>query len=361
MSNKEEDLHTEEILFDESSEQDADLFEHFRFTVDPGQQPLRIDKFLMNHRQNATRNKISNACRAGNVWVNGIPVKQNYRVKPHDEIAVLLARPPRSQVIVPQEIPLDIIFEDDDVLVINKPPGLVVHPGHGNWDGTLINGIAYHYEKQNLTSDLERIGLVHRIDKDTSGLLVLAKNEYSLSFLAKQFFEKTTKREYKALVWGRMDAAEGSIEGYLARNPGNRLQMKLYKEEETPEAVEFGKYSLTHWKLLEDLRFFSFISCRLETGRTHQIRAHFKSLGQPIFNDERYGGDEIIKGENLPKYKTFVENLKKNLPRQALHAESLGFQHPTTMEQMHFEVALPDDISKTLDKIRNYLNGNISS
>lgn len=333
--------------------QDAEsLYEHFNIKVDPGQSPLRIDKYLMIFRQNATRNRISNACRAGSVLVNGQPVKQNYRVKPADEISVVLARPPRDTEVYPENIPLDIVYEDEEVIVINKQPGMVVHPGHGNWSGTMINALAYHFHQQGLRNDLDRVGLVHRIDKDTSGLLVIAKTEYALSHLAKQFFDRTTHRQYKALVWGRMEEDEGTITGHIGRHEKNRLQMAVYED------GSVGKHAVTHWKCMERLKFFSWVECKLETGRTHQIRAHFKHIGHTLFNDERYEGNSILKGEKLPKYKVFVENLFKILPRTALHAETLGFTHPVTGKDMHFSAPIPDDISTALEKIRNYINRN---
>lgn len=338
----------------EHNEETEGLYEHFSITADPGQKPLRIDKYLMHFRQNATRSRISNACRAGNVFVNGKAVKQNYKVKPYDSISVLLARPPRDNEIIPEDIPLHIVYEDESLIVIDKPAGMVVHPGHGNWSGTLVNALAFHFKKQGLSTDLDRIGLVHRIDKDTSGLLVVAKTEYALSFLARQFYERTSKRQYKALVWGRLDGESGTIEGHIGRHEKNRMQMAVYTDGSQ------GKHAVTHWKTEEHLKFFTWVSCRLETGRTHQIRAHFKHLGHPLFNDARYEGDRIIKGERLPKYKVFIENLMQILPRQALHAETLGFVHPETKEELFFTSPLPDDISAALEKIRNYIKGSLS-
>ena len=334
---------------DSDDEENNDLYEHLNYTVDGNQVPLRIDKYLMFFRKNATRNKISQACRAGNVAVNGDPVKQNYRVKPGDEISVFLAHPPRDNVITPQDIPLDIIYEDDDLLVIDKKPGMVVHPGHGNWDGTMINALAFHLEKNDQRSDLDRVGLVHRIDKDTSGLLVVAKNEYALSHLAKQFFDRTTKRLYWAFVWGNVEEDEGTITGNIGRHLKNRLQMTVFEDE------AFGKHSVTHYKVIERLRYITWVECKLETGRTHQIRAHFKHIGHTLFNDERYEGNFALKGENLPKYKQFIHNVFQILPRHALHAHTLGFVHPTTKKELYFESPMPEDMEEAIKKWRNYV------
>lgn len=336
----------------EEQEETAALYEHLRLMVDPGQVPLRIDKYLLIFRQNSSRNKLSQTCRAGNVVVNGTPVKQNYKVKPGDEISVLLTRPPRENVIVPQDIPLNIVYEDSDVLVVDKPPGMVVHPGHGNWDGTLVNALAFHFEKNNEKSDLDRVGLVHRIDKDTSGLLVIAKSEYALSFLAKQFFERKTKRLYWAFVWGNLVEDEGTIEGNIGRHEKNRMQMAVFPDGSS------GKHAVTHYKVKERFRHMTWVECRLETGRTHQIRAHFKYIGHTLFNDERYEGNVALRGVNLPKYKHFIKNVFEVLPRQALHAHTLGFIHPTTKEPMFFESPMPQDMQEALDKWRTYLEHN---
>ncbi len=327
------------------------LYEHFTLKVDRNQESLRIDKFLCHFRQNATRNKISQTCRAGNVVVNGKPVKQNYRVKPGDEIAVLLSRPPRENVIIPEDIPLHIIFEDDDVVVVDKPAGMVVHPGHGNWSGTLVNALAFHFEKQGKKSDLDRVGLVHRIDKDTSGLLVVAKSEYALSHLARQFFDRKTRRLYWAFVWGNLAEDEGTITGHIGRHPKNRLQMSVYEDGSA------GKHAVTHFTVKERFRYMTWVECRLETGRTHQIRAHFKHIGHPLFNDERYEGDQILKGQNLPKYKQFVKNVFEILPRQALHAHTLGFEHPVSGEDLYFESPMPADMQEALGRWQQYMNG----
>jgi 23S rRNA pseudouridine1911/1915/1917 synthase len=333
-----------------SEDEETDgLYEHLNYTVDGNQDPLRIDKYLMIFRKNATRNKISQACRAGNVVVNGNSVKQNYRVKPGDEISIFLAHPPRENTIVPQDIPLNIVYEDADVLVIDKNPGMVVHPGHGNWDGTMINALAFHLEKNKEKSDLDRVGLVHRIDKDTSGLVIVAKNEYALSHLAKQFFDRKTKRLYWAFVWGNIAEDEGTITGNIGRHIKNRLQMSVYEDESQ------GKHAVTHYKVIERLRYITWVECKLETGRTHQIRAHFKHIGHTLFNDERYGGNVALKGQNLPKYKQFIHNAFQILPRQALHAHSLGFTHPTTKKEMYFTSEMPKDMEDAIKKWRIYL------
>ena len=331
-------------------EETSGLYEHLSITVDKKQEPLRIDKFLLLYRQNSSRNKISQSCRAGNVQVNGQAVKQNYRVKPGDQISVLLSTPPRENVIVPQDIPIKIIYEDQDVLVVDKDPGMVVHPGFGNWDSTLVNALAFHFQQQGLETDLDRIGLVHRIDKDTSGLLVIAKNEYALSFLAKQFFDRKTHRLYWAFVWGNVKEDEGTITGHIGRHPKNRMQMSVYPQ------GEHGKHAVTHYKVIERLRYMTWVECKLETGRTHQIRAHFKYIGHTLFNDERYEGHIPLRGENLPKYKQFIQNQFQTLPRHGLHAHTIGFIHPTTKEYMHFESPMPQDMQQALEKWRTYLS-----
>lgn len=338
------------LLAHDAPEQEADgLFEHFSLKVDPGQEVLRIDKFLQNFRQNSSRNKISQTCRAGNVVVNGVPVKQNYRVKPGDEISVLLSTPPRQNLIIPQDLPLNIVYEDDDVVVVDKEAGMVVHPGHGNYDGTLVNALAFHFEKNGQKSDLDRVGLVHRIDKDTSGLLVVAKNEYALSFLAKQFFDRETKRLYWAFVWGNVAEDQGTITGNIGRHLKNRMQMAVFED------GSLGKHAVSHYTVLERLRYITWVECKLETGRTHQIRAHFKHIGHTLFNDERYEGNQILKGVNMPKYRQFIKNMFEVLPRHALHAHTLGFVHPSTKEELYFESPMPPDMAEALQKWRNYL------
>nr|WP_299388378.1 RluA family pseudouridine synthase [Allomuricauda sp.] len=324
-----------------------ELFEHYRFVASKGQEPLRVDKFLMNFIENATRNKIQQAAKQGQIWVNDNIVKQNYKVKAGDEVKVMFEHPPYEFLLTPEDIPLDIVFEDDSLLVVNKPAGMVVHPGHGNYSGTLINALVHHFE--NLpTNSSERPGLVHRIDKDTSGLLVIAKTELAMTHLAKQFFDKSSEREYLALVWGNVEDDEGTVEGHIGRNPKNRLQMMVF-----PDGDQ-GKEAVTHYKVLERLGYVTLISCKLETGRTHQIRVHMKYIGHTLFNDGRYGGDKILKGTTFTKYKQYVENAFKILPRQALHAKTLGFQHPVSGEFMRFDSELPEDMANCIEKWRNY-------
>ena len=332
-----------------------DLYEHHHFVAAKGQEPLRIDKFLMNFIENATRSKIQQAAKDGNIFVNGTAVKQNYKVKAFDDVKVLLSYPPYESQLIPENIPLDIVYEDDAVLVVNKPAGMVVHPGHGNYSGTLINALIYHFENLPNNSS-NRPGLVHRIDKETSGLLVVAKTEQAMNHLAKQFFHKTSQREYVALVWGNMDEDEGTIEGNIGRSPKNRMQNIVFKGENE----EWGKPAVTHYKVLERFTYVTLVSCKLETGRTHQIRVHLKYIGHTLFNDERYGGDKILKGTAFSKYKQFVENCFKVLPRQALHAKTLGFEHPTTKEWMQFDTPIPEDIQNCLTKWRTYAKHSIS-
>lgn len=327
---------------------DDELFEHYRFEASKGQSPLRVDKFLMNLVENATRNKIQQAATAGNIYVNDVPVKSNYKVKAFDVVRVLLSHPPFENLILPEDIPLDIVYEDDALLVINKPAGLVVHPGHGNYTGTLVNALAFHFENLPLNSS-ERPGLVHRIDKDTSGLLVVAKTEQAMAFLAKQFEEKTSEREYIALVWGNVVEDEGTVTGDIARHAKDRMQMAVVPDGE-------GKHAVTHYKVLERFGYVTLVSCKLETGRTHQIRVHMKHIGHTLFNDERYGGNLILKGTTFTKYKQFIDNCFKVLPRQALHAKTLGFQHPITKEFMSFDTELPEDMKECIAKWRTYSN-----
>ena len=301
------------------SERD-DLYEHFRFVADKGQTPLRIDKYLMNKVENATRNKIQKSAKDGNIFVNDCAVKSNYKVKANDVITVRFEHPPYEMLLTPENIPIDIVYEDDALLVINKAAGMVVHPGHGNYSGTLINALAFHFDNlPNNSSD--RPGLVHRIDKDTTGLLVVAKTEEAMAHLSKQFFNKTTEREYVAIAWGAMKEEHGTIEGHIGRHPKNRLQNTVYLD---PDDLEKGKPAVTHYKVLEHLGYVTLVSCKLETGRTHQIRVHMKHIGHTLFNDERYGGSAILKGTTFSKYKQFVDNCFKVLPRQALHAKTLG-------------------------------------
>lgn len=333
---------------DTNNEEELELFEHYKFEAGKGQAPLRVDKFLMNLIENATRNKIQKAAENGNIFVNDVPVKSNYKVKSNDVVRILMENPPFENIIIPENIPLDIIYEDDDLLVLNKPAGLVVHPGHGNYTGTLVNALAYHFENLPLNSS-ERPGLVHRIDKDTSGLLVIAKSEFVMTELQKQFAEKTTEREYIALVWGNVEEEEGTIESYIGRHKVDRMQMASF-----PDDSNGAKYAVTHYKVIERLGYVTLVSCKLETGRTHQIRVHMKSIGHTLFNDERYGGNLILKGTTFSKYKQFVENTMKILPRQALHAKTLGFFHPTKKEFMTFDTPIPQDMSDCIEKWRHY-------
>ena len=324
-----------------------DLYEHHRVVATAGQEPLRVDKFLMNFIENATRNKIQQTAKAGNILVNDVVVKSNYKIKPHDVVRVVLAHPPHENLLVAEDLPIDIIYEDDDVMVVNKKAGMVVHPGHGNYSGTLVNGLIHHIENLPTNSN-ERPGLVHRIDKDTSGLLVVAKTEFAMANLSKQFFDRTTERLYYALVWGYVEEDEGTIEGHIGRSLKNRLQMDVFPE------GDLGKHAVTHYKVLERLTYVTLVQCKLETGRTHQIRAHFKHIGHTLFNDARYGGDQILKGTTFSKYKQFVQNCFKVLPRQALHAKTLGFTHPTTGKFMQFDSEMPEDIQACLMKWRTY-------
>lgn len=336
---------------DDLQEENDELYEHYRFLADKGQQPLRVDKFLMNRIENATRNKIQKAAKQGNIFVNEEAVKSNYKVKANDVVTVMFEHPPYEFLLVPENIPIDIVYEDDEVVVVNKEAGMVVHPGHGNYSGTLINALTYHFEQLPENSS-GRPGLVHRIDKDTSGLLVVAKTEEAMTHLSKQFFDKSTEREYVALVWGDVKEEEGTVEGNIGRHPKNRLQNTVFEGE---DADEKGKPAVTHYKVLERLGYVTLVSCRLETGRTHQIRVHMKHIGHTLFNDERYGGNEILKGTHFSKYKQFVENCFKILPRQALHARTLGFEHPKTGEFLRFEAPIPEDIEACLAKWRNYV------
>jgi 23S rRNA pseudouridine1911/1915/1917 synthase len=343
----------EEVEEDEIEEVggERELFEHFRFIVDKGQAMVRIDKHLVNCMSNTSRNRIQEAADAGNILVNGKSVKSNYRIKPNDVITIVLAYPPSQFEIIPQDIPINIVYEDDDIILVNKQPNLVVHPGFGNFDGTLLNAIAWHLKDHpEFDANDSRIGLVHRIDKDTSGLILIAKTEEAKAHLGKQFFNKTTQRRYQALVWGNVKEDEGTIVGALARDPRDRMQFTVFPEGENPLA----KHAVTHYKVLERLGFVTLVECRLETGRTHQIRVHMKHIGHTLFNDERYGGHIILKGTNTAMYKAFVKNCFFICPRQALHAKTLGFVHPRTGEYMHFESELPDDMQELIDKWRKY-------
>lgn len=330
---------------------EQELFEHFRFVVDKGQAITRVDKYLVNCMANTSRNRIQDAADSGNILVNGKSVKSNYKAKPADVITIVLAYPPNEFVIIPQDIPINIVYEDNDILLVNKQPNLVVHPGFGNFDGTLLNAIAWHLKDvSGFDANDSRIGLVHRIDKDTSGLILIAKTPEAKMHLGKQFFDKTTQRRYHALVWGNVKEDEGTIIGALARDPRDRMQFTVFPEGENPLA----KHAVTHFKVLERMAYVTLVECRLETGRTHQIRVHMKHIGHPLFNDERYGGHIILKGTTTAMYKAFVKNCFYICPRQALHAKTLGFIHPRTGEYMHFESELPDDMNELINKWRNY-------
>jgi 23S rRNA pseudouridine1911/1915/1917 synthase len=326
-----------------------ELFERFNLIVDKGQEPLRIDKFLMSRIERATRNKLQQAINAGLVTVNGKEVRPNYKVKPQDEIILYSDMSPEEAEIVPENIPLEIVYEDDDLMVINKPAGTVVHPGSGNYSGTLLNGIAYYLQKEGITEEeLPRFGLVHRIDKNTSGLLLIAKTDRAMSQLAKQFYEHTIRRQYIALVWGDMKENKGTIVAHIGRHLRSRKLFEAYPE------GEHGKEAITHYQVVERFGYVTLVQCILETGRTHQIRVHMKYIGHPLFNDDTYGGDKIVKGTVFSKYKQFVENCFAICPRQALHARTLGFIHPATGKEMFFEAALPNDMKELIEKWRKY-------
>lgn len=341
-----DDLSEDELVEDQNSE----LFEHYRFVADKGQGMIRVDKYLAMHIVGVSRNRIQQAAEADCILVNNTPVKSNYRIKPLDVISVVMNRPPRELEIIPEDIPLDVVYEDEDLMVINKPPGLVVHPGFGNYQGTMVNAIAYRLkDTPEYDSKDPRLGIVHRIDKDTSGLILVAKNAYAKTHLSAQFFNKTTKRQYIALVWGNISDDEGRIEANIGRSLKNRMLMTVFPE------GDYGKHAVTHYKVLERLGYVTLIQCRLETGRTHQIRVHMKHIGYTLFNDERYGGNEILKGTNFAKYKQFVQNCFNICPRQALHAQTLGFVHPRTGQELMFEAPLPDDMAQLVEKWRGYI------
>jgi len=353
------------------------LFEHFRFVADRGQGPLRVDKFLVDRIVGTSRNRIQNAADGGFILVNGKPEKSNYKVRPGDVVQVMMDRPRHTTEIVPENIPLDIVYEDEDLLVVNKPAGMVVHPGHGNYSGTLVNALAWHFMQEGIQLDLtggseegeeceeseegngveqkpdfqKRLGLVHRIDKETSGLLVIAKNEDAGTSLSRQFFYKTTRRLYTALVWGHVEKDEGTIVGNIGRNKRDRTLMEFY-----PEGSEEGKPAITHYRVIERLGYVTLVECRLETGRTHQIRVHLKHIGHTLFNDKTYGGDQILKGTTFAKYSQFVRNCFDICPRQALHAGTLGFRHPRTGKEMDFETPLPADMARLVEKWRDYVS-----
>lgn len=347
----EESVFSEEDLADLSEDEDGRLYEKYRFTADPGQTLLRVDKFLVDRITNISRNRIQEAAETGCVIVNDVAVKSNYRVKPHDVVVVMVSSPPHDTELIPEEIPLNIVYEDECLLIVNKPAGMVVHPGHGNFSGTLVNGLSWYFrENSKFPSYDPRPGLVHRIDKNTSGLLVIAKNPESKANLGWQFFHKTTERRYFALVWGLFDKESGTIEVNVGRNPKDRQQMTVFPDGSS------GKTAVTHYRVLENMGYVSLVECRLETGRTHQIRVHMKYIGHPLFNDEHYGGDEIIRGTKFAKYTQFVRNCFEICPRQALHAKTLGFRHPVTGKDMFFDSELPEDMQKLIEKWRNYIS-----
>ena len=348
-----DDLPDEDFSLDQEEEEgitSGELYEHYRLIVDKGQAPLRIDKFLADKMEHASRNRISLAADAGAIFVGEAPVKSNYKVKPGDIITLRLARPPHEHGIVAEDIPIEVVYEDDDLMVVNKPAGMVVHPGNGNFTGTLVNALAYYWRDLNgYDPNDPNVGLVHRIDKDTSGLLLVAKKPEAKTYLARQFFDKTTERTYYALVWGRPEPTEGTIEGNIGRDPKERTRMAVF-----PPGSAEGKAAITHYRTIESLSFVTLVACRLETGRTHQIRAHFKHINHPLLCDERYGGDKILRGRPTSSYLQFAHNAMQLCPRQALHAATLGFTHPTTHEWMQFDCPIPTDMASMIDAWRNY-------
>jgi 23S rRNA pseudouridine1911/1915/1917 synthase len=343
----------DETAIIENDEQD--LFEHLRVVVDKGQSLLRIDKFLMHRVENASRNRIQNAIDAGNVLVTDKVIKASYRVKPQDVISVVLPHPPRDTEVYPENLPIEIVYEDNDVLIVNKAAGMVVHPGYNNYTGTLVNALVYHFQQlPTLPGNDGRPGLVHRIDKDTSGLLLISKNERSMNYLAKQFYDHTINRKYLALAWGDIEQ-DGTVSGYIGRSVNDRRVMSIYDDPEK------GKWAVTHYKVLQRMGYVTLIECKLETGRTHQIRAHMKHIGHPLFSDAMYGGDKILKGTVFSKYRQFVENCFEIMPRQALHAQSLGFLHPSLKKDIYFEAPLPADFKAVLEKWKKYTNADTST
>jgi len=360
-------MSVEEVELPEEQDGDQELFEHYRVVADKGQEPLRIDKFLMNRVQNATRTKIQQAAEGGNILVNEKPVKSNYKVKPHDVITVVFAHPPREIELIPQNIPIDVVYEDDDLIIVNKQPGMVVHPGYGNYKGTLVNALVYHFqqlpisksgaslEKNKKTTEqaVLRPGLVHRLDKNTSGIMVVAKSEVAMTKLAQDFFDRNLDRKYVALVWGDFKEDSGTVVGNIGRHLKDRKLMDVF-----PEGSELGKHAVTHYKVLERFGYVTLIECKLETGRTHQIRAHMQHIGHSLFNDDTYGGNRILKGTTFAKYKQFVDNCFTLLPRHALHAKSLGFNHPTTGKYIHFDSEIPNDMQAVIKKWKGYSTTN---
>ncbi len=337
-------------LIENEENEEEELFEHYRFKVDLGQEVLRIDKFLLDRLPNTSRNKIQVAAKNGNIVVNGVTVKPNYRVKPKDDVAIVLPYPVREIELIAQDIPIEIVYEDDSFVIVNKPSNMVVHPGYGNYTGTLVNALVYHFD--NLPSRIEdyfgRPGLVHRLDKNTTGIMVIAKTEFALTNLAKQFYDRTTERRYHALVWGDVEE-DGTITGHIGRSIKNRKVMDVFPE------GDYGKHAVTHYKVLERFGLVTLVECKLETGRTHQIRAHFKSIGHPLFNDNEYGGDRIVRGTSNSKYKKFIDNCFDLIPGQALHAKTLGLTHPITNEFMQFDSELVLGFQEILNKWRKYV------
>ena len=351
--NEIDDLLDDENLAASSEDNPEEKYIHYQFTADKGQSLIRIDKFLIDRIEGVSRSKIQQAAEAGCILVNGISVKSNYKIKPLEVVALVMDKPRIHIEIIPEDIPIKIIYEDSDLLIVNKQPDLVVHPGHGNYTGTLINAIAFHLkDTPGFDANDPQVGLAHRIDKDTSGLLLIAKNPIAKTFLAKQFLDRTIKREYVALVWGIVAEDEGRIEGNIGRDPKNRMLMHVFP------LADQGKPAITHYKVVERLGYVTLINCILETGRTHQIRVHMKHIGHTIYNDERYGGDGILRGQNTSKYKQFVKNSFNECPRQCLHAQTLGFIHPTTKEEMIFKSELPDDMTEVVNKWRSYVESN---
>jgi 23S rRNA pseudouridine1911/1915/1917 synthase len=339
-------------MAEEEPVEQQELYEHHRFKTDPGQSLLRIDKYLFARMENVSRTRIQGAANAGNILVNNKPVKPNYKVKPNDIIQILLPAPPREIELIPEDIPINIVYEDDDVVVVNKEPGMVVHPAYGNFTGTLVNALMWHFRNIPLfqTGEL-RPGLVHRIDKNTSGIIVIAKNEFALNRLSRQFYERSTDRKYIALVWGVPDPGEGTIKGHVGRNIRDRKIMQVF-----PDGSR-GKPAITVYKVIEDLSYVSIVECKLETGRTHQIRVHYSHIKHPVFNDDEYGGDKILRGTTFSRYQQFVRNCFKIIPRQALHAKSLAFNHPVTGKRLFFDSELPDDMQQAIEKWRYYISG----
>ena len=348
-----DDASLDSVMTDTDEESGGGLYEHFRVVADKGQQLLRVDKFLIAHLPDTSRNRIQQAAKAGFIHVNGQPVKSNYRVKPHDAVTLLLDRPRYETTIEPEEIPLDIVYEDDDLLVVNKPAGLVVHPGVGNYSSTLVNALAWHLrDNPDYDPNDPSVGLVHRIDKDTSGLLVVAKTPEAKTSLGVQFFNKTTRRRYNALVWGNLQEDSGTIEGNIGRNPKDRQQMAVF-----PAGSDEGKPAVTHYRVLERFGYTTLVECVLETGRTHQIRAHMRHIGHPLFSDARYGGNVVLRGQTSGSYQSFIRNCFELCPRQALHALTLGFRHPSTGKEMDFSCPMPEDMTQLLNHWRTYING----